>query len=162
MVQDWTSFTLKIGIKSSLKTMYDAWTKPEEIERWFLENCRFYDSEKKSMPADQNITDGGTYEWSWYLYDIVENGRIIKANGKDFIQFTFAGECLVDVKLDEFGKYVSVQLKQHNIPTDENARFSIRIGCMEGWTFYLTNLKSCYENGIDLRNKIPELIGINN
>jgi hypothetical protein len=33
---------------------------------------------------------------------------------------------------------------------------------MEGWTFYLTNLKSFYETGYDLRYKNPELRGINN
>jgi hypothetical protein len=74
----------------------------------------------------------------------------------------FAGECIVDVTLTEVGESILVTLKQYNIPTDENSKFNIRIGCFQGWTFYLLNLKSYYETGYDLRNKDPELKGVNN
>ena len=29
----------------------------------------------------------------------------------------------------------------------------VNVGCKTGWTFYLANLKSLLEGGIDLRNK---------
>jgi uncharacterized protein YndB with AHSA1/START domain len=157
MAQDWTSFTVSIGVKSSLEKIYNAWTKSSEIEKWFLETCQYSDVE-----IDQNVSQGSEYSWTWYLYDVLEKGQISQANGKDFFQFTFAGDCLVDVQLKEMGEFVFVTLKQHNIPTDENSRFNIRIGCFQGWTFYLVNLKSYYETGYDLRNKNPELKGVNN
>jgi len=31
------------------------------------------------------------------------------------------------------------------------------LGCASGWAFYLVNLKSIYEGGLDLRNKTPAL-----
>jgi uncharacterized protein YndB with AHSA1/START domain len=157
MTQEWTSFTLNIGVKSSLETIYNAWTKSVEIEKWFLETCKYSKTEH-----NQNVTADCEYEWTWYLYDVLEKGRITQANGKDFFQFSFAGDCLVDIKLKEINENVLVTLTQHNIPTDEKSKFNIRIGCMEGWTFYLVNLKSFYETGYDLRNKNPELKGLNN
>ncbi len=157
MAQDWTSFTLSIAVKSSLETIYNAWTKSSEIEKWFLETCSYSHTER-----NQNVAANNTYKWSWYLYEPVEQGKIAQANGKDFFQFTFAGECLVDIQLKEIGEHILVTLTQHNIPTDEKSKFNIRIGCLEGWTFYLTNLKSFYETGYDLRNKNPELRGVNN
>ena len=161
MAQDWTSFTLHIGVKSTLKEMYDAWTKPEKIEQWFLETCKYL-TNGQPIAKSENAQENNTYEWTWYLYNEMEKGTITQANGKDFLQFTFAGECLVDVQLTQKGEAVLVTLTQKNIPTDEKSKFNIRIGCLEGWTFYFANLKSFYENGYDLRNKIPELKGINN
>lgn len=161
MQHDWTSFSIHIAVKSSLNEMYDAWTKAEKIERWFLQSCVYYEN-NKPIDKNKNVESNNSYEWSWFLYDIVEKGIIKQANGVDFIQFSFAGECLVDIKLIQKGDYVVVHLTQKNIPTDENSKFNIRIGCMEGWTFYFANLKSVYEGGLDLRNKIPELKGVNN
>ncbi|RZK15239.1 MAG: SRPBCC domain-containing protein, partial [Pedobacter sp.] len=45
------------------------------------------------------------------------------------------------------------ELTQKNIPTDENSKRNIRLGCHNGWSFYLINLKSVFEGGLDLRNK---------
>lgn len=157
MAQDWTSFTLSIAVKSDLATMYNAWTKAEEIEKWFLETCKY-----GNTAQNQNVSASGDYQWTWYLYEPIEQGKITQANGKDFFQFTFAGDCLVDIQLKEMGEHILVTLTQHNIPTDEKSKFNIRIGCLQGWTFYLTNLKSYYETGYDLRNKNPELKGVNN
>ncbi len=162
MAQDWTSFNLSIAVKTSLETIYDAWTKSAEIEKWFLETCTYYNETKEPRGTDTNTQSGDTYKWTWYLYEETEKGRITAANGTDFFQFSFAGDCLVDIQLKEIGDHVLVNLTQHNIPTDEKSKFNIRIGCLEGWTFYLANLKSFYETGYDLRNKVAELKGVNN
>lgn len=162
MAQDWTSFTLQIGVKADLETIYNAWTQAGEIEKWFLKTCTYHNADGSRIGRQQQATENCTYAWSWYLYDETENGRILQANGNDFFRFSFAGECFVDIELKETGGYVLVRLTQHNIPVDEESKFSIRIGCLSGWTFYLANLKSFYENGYDLRNKIPELKGVNN
>jgi hypothetical protein len=162
MPQDWTSFTANIAVKSTLSTIYNAWTKSSEVEKWFLETCTYKDENNRIIDSQVNVKPENVYEWTWYLYDVLEKGRITQANGKDFFQFTFAGDCLVDVQLKEIGENIRVVLKQHNIPTDEKSKFNIRIGCLQGWTFYLLNLKSFYETGCDLRNKNPELKGVNN
>ncbi len=162
MAQDWTSFNLSIAVKTSLETIYDAWTKSAEIEKWFLETCTYFKNTQEPRSGNENTEAGDTYKWTWYLYEETEKGKITSANGRDFFQFSFAGECLVDIQLKEIGDHVLVNLTQHNIPTDEKSKFNIRIGCLEGWTFYLANLKSFYETGYDLRNKVAELKGVNN
>jgi hypothetical protein len=50
-----------------------------------------------------------------------------------------------------------VELLQENIPTDEQGMHSWHLGCKTGSTFYLANLKSVLEGGIDLRNKSEKL-----
>ena len=74
-------------------------------------------------------------------------------NKKDFIQFSFgkAGNCSITIKQEE-GETI-VELIQDHIPTDEQGMHYWHLGCKTGWTFYLANLKSLCEGGIDLRNR---------
>ncbi len=150
---DWTTFTKKIAIKAKQSEIYNAWTKASDIEKWFLSKAVFIDTNENSIGKEEQIEKGFSYEWNWFLYDVTERGKITETNGQDFIQFTFAGECLVDIKLSTQDEYVIVELIQKNIATDENSKQEIRLGCESGWSFFLVNLKSVYEGGIDLRNK---------
>ena len=150
---DWTSFTRKVAVKATLSQMYKAWAKPAEIEKWFLSKANYFEADKNLHDKTKNVEKGLTYEWNWFTYDITESGSITEANGKDFLQFTFAGNCLVDIKLSEQDNHAIVELTQKNIPTDDKSKRDIRLGCDTGWCFYLVNLKSVYEGGLDLRNK---------
>lgn len=159
---DWTSFTRKIVVRSTMQKMYEAWAKPSEIEKWFLKNADYFENDIKITDKSRCIEKGFTYGWSWFLYEPVEGGKITEANGKDHIQFTFAGDCLVNIDLSMIGDHVLVELTQKNIPTDDESKQGIRLGCDTGWSFYLVNLKSIYEGGIDLRNKNAEFKAVLN
>jgi len=150
---DWTKFTLRIAIKANLEIIYNAWTKASEIEKWFLSEAEFSDENQVVLEKDRAVLKGDNYKWIWYLYDDIERGKIIEANNVDLLQFTFAGNCLVEIKLRKEFEYVIVELTQKNIPTDDSSKRNIRLGCHNGWSFYLLNLKSVYEGGLDLRNK---------
>lgn len=160
---DWTSFTKRIAIKSSLSEIYEAWTVAANLEKWFLERVVFHDVGGKLLENTKPVKSGIRYDWYWYLDATPMQGEILSANGKDFIQFTFEGSSLVDVKLSTLDEYVIVELRHHNIPQDDNSKQHIRLGCSSGWAFYMHNLKSVYEGGIDLRNKDAKLgVMINN
>jgi hypothetical protein len=150
---DWTSFTIKILVKAKMEDIYSAWTRSGELERWFLKTATFYDASRHPVTPETPAEKDFKYSWSYYLYDPVENGRYTVANGQDHIQFTFAGDCIVDVKLSQKFDYVLVELSQKDIPVDELSKQEIRLGCYTSWAFYLVNLKSVYEGGLDLRNK---------
>jgi len=55
-----------------------------------------------------------------------------------------------------------VELVQENIPDDDQGRLYYHLVCKTGWTFYLDNLKSLLEGGIDLRNKNANLANVIN
>lgn len=154
---DWTAFTKTIAVKAPIADIYNAWTRAEELEKWFLKQVVFRTDADTLIDREQNVRPGAGYTWLWYLYEEVMPGEIKKANGKDFLQFSFEGTCLVDVNLREEAGYTIVELKQHHIPTDDQSKQYIRLGCASGWAFYLLNLKSVYEGGLDLRNKDEKL-----
>lgn len=158
----WETFTKKISVKGTLSEVYNAWTIPNEIEKWFLSKANYYSPSGELIAKDKTIHANDNYEWSWFSNNTIEKGKISKANGTNHLQFTFAGSCLVDVKLTQHDDGVIVELIQSNIPTDNQSKRGIRIGCDFGWSFYLLNLKSVLEGGIDLRNKNEELKGMLN
>jgi hypothetical protein len=106
-----------------------------------------------------SIQKGDTYEWMWFGYsdDVVERGKVVKANGKNLFQFVFGRAGIVTVKLKKTMGKTLVELTQEKIPRDETSKVNFHLGCSMGWTFYLANLKSIFEGGLDLRNKNVKL-----
>lgn len=77
-----------------------------------LSDALFTDENKVLLNKTQNALKGDRYKWIWYLYDDIENGTVTEANGTDYFQFTFAGDCLVEIKLHEKFEYTIVELTQ--------------------------------------------------
>ncbi|WP_129714375.1 SRPBCC domain-containing protein [Pedobacter sp. SYP-B3415] len=160
---DWTAFTKRIAVRSTLQKIYEAWSTAANLETWFLERVLFTNEQGEQLGPLERVADGMRYEWYWYLDNNPMKGEIISANGTDFLQFSFEGPSVVDVRLSTQDEYVIIELRHHSIPQDDHSRQYIRLGCSNGWAFYLHNLKSVYEGGIDLRNKDPRLgVMINN
>jgi hypothetical protein len=159
---NWTQFTKRIAIKSDITTVYNAWTKSTELQKCFLAKAVFYTTEKSQVPVSENVAAGAVYEWTWFAQNYFEKGTVTQANGLDFLEFTFAGNCKVQLKMTPYKDTVLVELTQKEIPSDDASKENIRLGCAFGWTFYLINLKSVLEGGIDLRNKDTELAAVVN
>ena len=157
---DWSKFMRRINIKVPIQEIYDYWTTQEGMEKWFLRLGEFSNVEDLLKDRNTPIQKNDNYKWMWHGYsdELVETGRILEANGHDLLQFTFAGECIVTVKIYSEIDESIVEVIQENIPTDENSKVQYHLGCSNGWIFYLANLKSILEGGIDLRNKKMELI----
>lgn len=160
---NWSQFSKHIFVNTNLETVYNAWTKSEELEKWFLSKASFFSKEsgKKILPTE-NTEPESVYKWNWFAQNHYEEGNVINANGIDCIEFTFAGNCKVLVELSKEKNQTLVKLTQTEIPLDNNSKKNIRLGCAFGWTFYLLNLKSVLEGGLDLRNKDAEQIGVIN
>ncbi len=160
---DWSRFAVRINTKVPHDKLYKAWATRGGLEEWFLRIAEFKKPDGTLRSNNELIQEGDTYRWLWFGWpdSVVEEGEVISANGKDFFSFRFGKAGIVDVILKaEEGESI-VELVQHDIPTDDEAIKNWHIGCKTGWTFYLANLKSIYEGGLDLRNrneKIQEVI----
>ena len=159
---DWSKFTKRIAIKADAKTLYGAWATQCGLEHWFLSSADFKKADGTARLADSFIEKGDTYEWHWFGYDGVEKGKVLEVNGTDMVQFSFAGDCIVTVKLSEDRGMTRVELTQENIPLEEDVKKNLVVLCGEGWTFHMTDMKSIYEGGLDLRNKDVDRKGVFN
>lgn len=156
---DWSCFDLKIPIQAKLPKVAAGLFSQEGLERWFLRSSPFFDREGRVRLPTEALQKGDSYLWHWFGYpdSVFEKGIILEANGQDLLAFTFGGDphspMRVSIALNELGEGTMVTLKQENISLDEDSKAKFHLGCMQGWTFYLANLKSLMEGGVDLRNK---------
>jgi uncharacterized protein YndB with AHSA1/START domain len=152
---DWSRFVIRINVGAPREDIYKVWATRGGMESWFVRLSEYKDKNGVERTADEAVTIGDTYKWLWHGYPdtSVEHGQILDLNHKDYFKFSFgkAGICTVSIKEEE-GESI-VELTQEEIPTDEQGKQNFHVGCKNGWTFYLTNLKSILEGGIDLRNK---------
>ena len=78
------------------------------------------------------------------------------------VSINFSGGCIVTVTLKEMQKETICQLTQEMPMPEEKEQRYYFIECGEGWTFYLANLKSVLEGGLDLRNRNEKLYKVIN
>ena len=161
---DWSRFTVRINVKASTEKLYWCWATKEGIEYWFLRRSDYKKSDGTLYNANEFVKKGDKYSWWWHGYpdEVVEHGEILDCNGKDLFKFKFgdAGNCTVSIH-EEQGEKI-VELVQDQVPTDEKGKQNWHIGCKTGWTFYMANMKSMLEGGIDLRNKNEQLQNVLN
>ena len=160
----WSSFTLRVTIKADPQRIYDAWATQAGLESWFLRKAEFTKPDGKLRDRNSQVEKGDGYEWLWFGYsdDIVERREVVEANGKNLFRFVFSGGCLVTLIVKhEHGETIA-ELKQENIPLDDDPKMNLCLNCSAGWTFYMANLKSVLEGGIDLRNKNEMIVSVIN
>ncbi|HRD57380.1 MAG TPA: SRPBCC domain-containing protein [Ferruginibacter sp.] len=159
MAYDWTQFTKSITVKTTKEKLYHAFASRQGMEQWFLRQCEYKTGQGNFLEANECASSGIQYRWLWWGWsdDTVESGQVLQANGIDVFEFTFnangKNNMNIKISLHAEGNEWRVSLHQYNIPIDEESKTMYHVGCGEGWTFYLTNLKSVMEGGIDLRNK---------
>jgi uncharacterized protein YndB with AHSA1/START domain len=156
---DWSRFVTRVNVNAPTEKLYWCWATREGMEYWFLRLSEFKNTDGTLRAKNEPVQKDDTYTWRWHGWndETTEYGSILDCNGMDFIKFSFgkAGNCSVTIKEEE-GENI-VELVQDNIPTDEQGMHYWHLGCKTGWTFYLANLKSLLEGGIDLRNKNEKL-----
>jgi Uncharacterized conserved protein len=152
---NWREFVKRITVKAQPDAIYDAWTTQEGLEKWFLRLAEFRTAHGMLRTRNETIKQGDRYRWLWFGYDdlFAEENEILSENGKDRVEFVFSGGCLVTVTVQQENGETICELRQTMPMEDESEQRYFFIECGKGWTFYMTNLKSILEGGIDLRNK---------
>jgi uncharacterized protein YndB with AHSA1/START domain len=152
---DWTKFTLTADFNTDARSIYKAWATPAGLESWFLRKAAFYTITGRLREPDEFILKEDTYEWLWHGFDdsALQKGQILEVNSIDFLKFTFTDDTVVSINIRSASGLTILELTQENIKEDPDPNRNLFVQCQTGWTFYLANLKSIMEGGIDLRNK---------
>ena len=150
---DWTRFRKRITIQKPMEAVYAAWATQDGIESWFLEKADYWDNASHLKPSNKFVAKGDKFSWKWHNWEFEENGTILNANGVDLIAFTFGSGGNVSLSFKPTDSGTEIILTQQDIPTDERAKKDFFVGCSNGWTFWLANLKAWMEYGITLNTK---------
>ncbi len=158
----WNEFKLRVNIDTTLPDAYQRWVTPGGLESWFLRKAVFRDASGNIRDKNTGVEAGDTYEWYWHGYpdSVVEKGKVLYANGKDLFKFTFSLECPLTISLYEESGELIVELVETDLPTDNEIGPKRLVDDFRGWIFYLTNLKSVLEGGLNLRNKKLDITNV--
>lgn len=80
---DWTQFSKRIYINANIRSVYDAWTKAAEIEKWFLSKAEFYSKNGEKLDPSESVKSECSYKWRWFAQSQAEEGVVFQANGKN-------------------------------------------------------------------------------
>lgn len=154
-VFDKSRFAVRIPVSAAVERIFESWTTPQGLEYFFLREAVFRGKDGKDREAKDTVQVGDTYRWRWHGYPdtTFEEGEVLEQNGRDRFRFSFGKAGICTVTIFQLDNETIVELTQENIPTDDKGFQNYHLGCKGGWTFYLTNLKSLLQGGIDLRNR---------
>ncbi len=153
----WSDLNVKEVIKASITEVYNKWATKKAITSWFLSKADFFDENGRKRDDHELIKAGDTYRWEFRSPTPLE-GKILEINQNENIKFTFWGlneeeTSEVNVVFNEYKSgQTQVTIIQNNIIISEYAKYFLTLNCMVGWSYYLTNLRSIFESGFDLRS----------
>ncbi|GGA85820.1 SRPBCC family protein [Puia dinghuensis] len=159
---DFSQFKLRVNVRTSVENAYRAWASASGLDSWFLGKVTFTDEAGAARSGD-SLAQGGD-EYACYFYRHPETmaikGKVLKANGRNLFSFSFSKGCPVTISIYTEQNETIVELIESNLPTDEETMRKHYVGDSKGWIFYLTNLKSVLEGGLDLRNKNADIVNV--
>lgn len=147
-IPNWTRFELKIRIEGSVSQIFDLWTKPEGLERWFLRKARFQDPDGKKVESVNRIEAGDSFEWIWHNNDFVLRGSMLQVDKRGRVVFSFVEPTIVNIHLEKMGDGTLLSLVEESIPEDPNGKMHRYVSDKVTWAFWLTQLKCWIEHGI--------------
>jgi hypothetical protein len=151
---DFSTFKLRVNVRTSLENAFQAWATSAGQKSWFLGKTTFADPEGRMRGDNEMAQVGDDYAlyFPFNLNEPVVKGKILKNNGKDVFSFSFANDIPVTITIYKEHEETIVELIESNLPTDQGSVAKQFMSDSKGWVFYLTNLKSTLEGGLDLRN----------
>jgi len=149
--EEYKQFVQIIYVEAPMDTVYASMTTAKGMSGWGSMEVSLTAADGTEVPAGEPALPGTTFRFIWHTgHD--ETGEFLEANGSDRLRYSFGNGIEVTITLEEVEDgTVKVKLVQtQDGSAEENLK--ILLGYKEGWGFYLTNMKSVLEGGLDLRD----------
>jgi uncharacterized protein YndB with AHSA1/START domain len=149
-MRDWNGFILRILVRATPDEVARAWLTSGGLSSWFLKTAEYFSDDQK-IDATVLACGSDSFRWVW-ADDSEELGRVLEIEFPHRFRFTWYGERgWVEIRLSEVDGRTAVELEQFVDQAEEKDRIECYISCTSGWSFFLANLKSVLEGGLDLR-----------
>ncbi|MBM4098439.1 MAG: hypothetical protein FJ260_00565 [Planctomycetes bacterium] len=175
--RDWLGFTQAVHLRAPAAAVWRAVATPEGMERWFLLRADASTADGRELPRDRALEPGARLRLTWPTVvdtdaagravpgEVSEGDEVLRAEPPQRLRISwYEGKGWVEFRIvPRPDGRVTVELEQRMHPTADFRQLeSAYVGCHAGWAFFLTNLKSVLEHGIDLREGIPDRRGLVN
>lgn len=151
---DWTRFTLHHYYAAPRAQVYRSWATAAGLCSFLLERAEHERPDGSPRGDDEPVDAGDRYRWTWRHGHAI-SGEFLARRDDASLTFTFGG-MEVRVDLVDVAGATRLDLLQTGIPDSEDGRVGGHLNCRSCWIFFLTNLQSVLERGLDLRDARPE------
>ncbi len=149
---NWDKFSHSIYLDADPEKVFEYLATPSGITGWFMGEAKYYYKDLHIRLGNETVKKGDSFLWKWLNKDLELKGIVTESNDNSIFQFTFSPLYLVTTKVTKEGNKTKLTLTQEYQKSAEKDEFNY-LNCCVCWVFFLTNLKSVIENGIDLREK---------
>lgn len=149
---NWDRFTHSIFINAEPEKIFEYLATPSGITKWFIGESKYYYKNLHIRLGNEIVKKGDSFLWKWLNKDLELKGMVTESSEDNSFEFTFSPLYLVTLKLSKSGERTKLSLTQQYQESAAKDEFNY-LNCCVCWVFFLTNLKSVIENGIDLRER---------
>ena len=160
--RDWLGFTQAIHVEASPERIFALLATCTGLERWFIARADAGCEPSRFVPV------GGRVALTWRGLggtEMTEVNGVLACEPAQRVRFGwYEDKGWVEFRVTaRDGGGSTVELEQRMQPSaDRSLVEQAYVGCREGWAFYLANLKSVAEGGLDLRERQPDRPGLVN
>lgn len=148
-----SSFIHAIILKAPVEKVYDYIATPSGIIKWFIGKAKYFYKDSNIRLGNERAQKGDSLLWNWLNKDLELKGVVTESTENKTFSFTFSPLFIVSIELTATDdNYTRLTLKQEYQDSATKNDFAY-INCCTCWVFFMTNLKSVVEHGIDLREK---------
>jgi hypothetical protein len=145
----WERFWRSVLIKAPMKDCADAIFTSGGLAKWFIGTAQYTNADGQPRADVAHARERDSYHWRWLNKDLELSGQVTLVT-PDSIAFTFGDAGTVMMSIRQEGDRVRVTIRQEAWP-DRDYDKEAWVNCYVCWSFFLLNLKSVLEHGIDLR-----------
>ena len=149
------SFTHSIYLNKSAGEVFDYIAKSNGFTKWFIGGASYVSPEGDVRNSDDYVQREDNMELKWQNKDFFTKGIVLDVHENELFSFTFGSLFNVTITLKpDNGRTLFTLTQKYNKGAIQND--FAHINCCVCWVFFMTNLKSVIENGIDLRETNPD------
>lgn len=148
-----SEFHHSIYLHSHLSEVYYYISSADGICKWFMGKAEYTDTDGNTLNAADTARKSDAFIWHWLEKDLSIKGRVLEARNDELFSFTFGPAFEVTITVKEHEGRTLLTLHQKYADGAAKNDFA-HINCCTCWVFFLTNLKSVLEHGIDLRETL--------
>ena len=139
-------------------------TTSKGLTEWFVAEAVFSFGNYTKRKPDETAQTNDKYYWKFHR-GLMVTGKVLEVRPNELFKFTFGKkepdsdeDIIVGLNfLQDSGNGTRIELKQENMADTEYSKVNYNLSCTVGWCYFLTNLRSLFESGFDLREKDKEL-----
>ncbi|MBE2217919.1 MAG: SRPBCC domain-containing protein [Ignavibacteria bacterium] len=152
---DLSEFRHSILLSLSSEDVYGFIASSQGICSWFIGEAEFTQPAGRFRLPNENASAGDIFRWKWLGKNLQIEGEVLYSVEGEVFEFTFGKSFIVSVTLKEQNGRTLFTLHQSYRDGVQKDDFA-HINCCVCWVFFMTNLKSVAEHGIDLRETLAD------